>query len=268
PSALRQLAYSRWEYSGEFAEAALFAERGIAVEPGSLDIRLLARDIYLDLNDPVAAAEALGDAPPAAAMEISQYAGDRVRAAALLYDMTSEGWRDIGAKASMTEAIRDGMIATGDFERGVMLLESVYATREGESPMWHRASSLVYAHTLILAGDVERGRRLAESTLALVDTHSVGRIGNYFSRERAAAFALLGEDERALDELAISVRDGKLYRWWYLAGHDPLYEQLRRYPRFQEINEQARQRLDRQRARLEDMRRNGEVPTRPVGLPP
>jgi TolB-like protein/DNA-binding winged helix-turn-helix (wHTH) protein/Tfp pilus assembly protein PilF len=268
PRALRQLAYSRWELSGEFADAAQLIERAIAVEPYSPDIRLLARDIYLDLGDPVASAGVLGDSPPAAAMEIAQHEGDRARAAALLKDTPPEDWRDTGAQASMTEAIRDAAIAAGDFEPGVRRLESVYAIRAGEPPMWHRASSLVYAHTLILAGEVERGRRLAESTLALIDTHSVGRAGNLFSRQRAAAFAVLGEDERALDELAISVRDGRLYRWWYLAEHDPLYEHLRRHPRFQALNQQAQQHLDRQRALLEEMRRKGEIPTRSVGAPP
>jgi TolB-like protein/DNA-binding winged helix-turn-helix (wHTH) protein/Tfp pilus assembly protein PilF len=268
PSALLQLAASRWEYSGEFADAAQLIERAIATEPYSLDIRSLARDIYLDLGDPVAAAAVLGDSPPAAAMEIAQYGGDRRRAAALLKDMPPEDWRDTGARASMTEAVRDGAIAAGDFEPGMRRLGSVYAIRAGEPPMWHRASSLVYAHTLILAGEVERGRRLAESTLALVDTHSVGRAENYFSRERAAAFAVLGEDERALDELALSVRDGKLYRWWYLAEHNPLYEHLRRHPRFQALNQQAQQHLDRQRTLLEEMRRKGELPTRTGGASP
>ena len=268
PSALRQLAASRWEYSGEFADAAQLIERAIEVEPYSLDIRSLARDIYLDLGDHVAATAVLGNSPPAAAMEIAQYEGDRRRAAALLKDMPPEDWRDTGAQASMTEAIRDGVIAAGDFQSGVRRLESLYAIRAGEPPMWHRASSLVYAHTLILAGEVERGRRLAESTLALVDTHSVGRAENYFSRQRAAAFAVLGEDERALEELAISVRDGRLYRWWYLAEQDPLYEHLRRHPRFQALNQQAQKHLDRQRTQLEEMRRKGELPTRTGGASP
>ena len=268
PEALRQLAHSLWEYSGEFADAAQLIERAIAVEPYSPGIRSLARDIYLDLGDPVAAAAVLGDSPPAGAMEIAQYEGDRRRAAALLKDTPPNDWQDSGAQASMTEAIRDGAIAAGDFEPGVTRLESVYGIRAGEPPMWHRASSLVYAHTLILAGEVEHGRRLAESTLALIDTHSLGRAEKSFSRQRATAFAVLGEDERALDELAISVRDGRLYRWWYLAEHDPLYEHLRRHPRFQVLNQQARQHLDRQRALVGDMRRNGELPKRTVGAPP
>jgi hypothetical protein len=200
-------------------------------------------------------------------MEIAQYEGDRRRAAALLKVMVPESWQDTGARASMTEAIRDGAIAAGDFDPSLKFLESVYGLRAEENPMWNRASSLVYAHMLTLAGEVERGRRLAESTLVLLDTHSVGRAENYFSRERAAAFAVLGEDERVLEELAISVSAGRLYRWWYLAGHDPLYEKFRLHPRFQAINEQARQHLDRQRALLEEMRRNGEIPMRNVGAP-
>ena len=266
PGALRQLAYSRWEYSGEFADAALLIERAIAVEPELP--RSLARDIYLDLGDPVAALAVLDDSPPAAAMEIAQYDGDRPRAAALLKSMAPEDWQDSGSRASMSEAIRDGAIAGNDFEPSLSFLDAVFALRAGESPMWHRASSLVYAHMLTLAGEVERGRQLADSTLLLLDTHSIGRAENYFSRERAAAFAVLGEDERVLEELEISVRDGKLYRWWYLAGHDPLYEHLRLHPRFQAINEQARQHLDRQRALLEEMRRTGDVPMRSVLTPP
>jgi hypothetical protein len=162
----------------------------------------------------------------------------------------------------MAQAIRDGAIAAGDFESAVRLLEAVYANREGGLPMWYRAFSLVYAHTLVLAGKVERGRRLAESTLALLDTHAVGRAEHWLSRERAAAFAVLGQDERVLEELAHSISNKQLYRWWYLAERDSLYEHLRGDPRFQALDKQARQHLDRQRALLEELRRGGAVPRR------
>lgn len=266
PSALHQLAHSRWEYSGEFADAAQLVEKAISVAPELP--RSLARDIYLDLGDPVAAVTILDGSPPSAAMEIAQYDGDRLGAAALLKYMSPEDLQDTGPRASMSEAIRDGAIASNDFQPSLRLLESVYALRARESPMWHRGSWLVYAHMLTLAGDVERGRQLAESTLLLLETHSVGRAENYFSRERAAAYAVLGEDERVLEELAISVTNGKLYRWWYLAGYDPLYEHLRLDPRFHAINELAQQYLDQQKSLLEEMRRNGEVPMRNVGATP
>ncbi|HET9693168.1 MAG TPA: hypothetical protein VFP48_02195, partial [Steroidobacteraceae bacterium] len=68
--------------------------------------------------------------------------------------------------------------------------------------------------------------------------------------------------DRALAELEISVRTGKLYRWWYLAGHDPLFEHLRGHPRFQAIDAQAQRHLEQQRALLEELRRKGAVPHR------
>jgi hypothetical protein len=83
----------------------------------------------------------------------------------------------------------------------------------------------------------------------------VGRTAHWFSRERAAAFAVLGEDGRALDELEQSVRDGKVYRWWYLSQIDPLFERIRRTPRFAALNEQAKQHIERQRA-VRDERRS------------
>jgi TolB-like protein/DNA-binding winged helix-turn-helix (wHTH) protein/Tfp pilus assembly protein PilF len=262
-SALHQLAYSRWEFSGEFADAAQLIERAIAVDPQWIPSRMLAGNIYLDLRDPVAAAAVLSNsAAPAATMEIAQYQGSREAAAALLKDIKPEHWPDSGPQASYAQAIRDGAIATGDFESAVKLLESVHARGAEQPRMWYRGFALVYAHTLVLAGQVERGRQLAESTLATVDTHGVGRTEHWFSRERAAAFAILRDDERALEELAICVKEQKLYRWWYLAERDPLYAHLRDDPRFQAVDEQARKHLDRQRVLLEEMRRKGEIPAR------
>jgi DNA-binding winged helix-turn-helix (wHTH) protein/TolB-like protein/Tfp pilus assembly protein PilF len=263
-SVLWQLANSRWEYSGEFADAAQLIEQAIAIDPQFALGRTLARDIYLDLGDRAAAAAVLSDAlAPDSSMEIAQYDGDRKRAAALVTDVISASWRDTsGSHAPLAEAIRDGAVATGRLDQAVRLLGPVRSAWEKSPPMWSRGLSLVYAHTLVLAGEVDRGRQLAETTLALLDTHGVGRTENWFSRERAAAYAVLGDEERALDELAISVRTGKLYRWWYLSRHDPLFERLRTHPRFQAIDGQAQRHLQRQRALLEEMRRKGAVPER------
>ncbi|HET9693522.1 MAG TPA: winged helix-turn-helix domain-containing protein, partial [Steroidobacteraceae bacterium] len=65
PSALRQLAQSRWEYSGGFADAAQLIEQAIAADPHWDPARRLARDIYLDLGDRAAAVAVMGDALPA-----------------------------------------------------------------------------------------------------------------------------------------------------------------------------------------------------------
>jgi TolB-like protein/Tfp pilus assembly protein PilF len=269
PSALRQLAQSRWEYSGEFADAAQLVEQAIAVDPHWVPARTLARDIYLDLGDRAAAVAVLDAVVTRdSGMEIAQYDGDPKRAAALLQDVPVELLRDsTGSHSPIAEAIRDGAVAAGSLDTAERLLGSVHAAREGLPAMWSRGFSLVYAHTLVLAGTVDRGNKLAQSTISLLDTYGVGRTENWFSRERAAAYAVLGDDDRALDELAISVRTGKLYRWWYLSRHDPLFEHLRSHPRFQATDRQAQHHLQRQRALLEELRRRGAVPERPGQAP-
>jgi hypothetical protein len=133
---------------------------------------------------------------------------------------------------------------------------------EAEPRLWSRGIGLVYAHTLVLAGEPQRGRKLASSILVQLEAESVGRMENWFCRERAAAFAILGDDERTLAELAIAQQMGKYYRWWYLAELDPLYAHLRSDPRFRALTEQARKYRVEQRALLEQMRSKGEVPKR------
>ncbi len=259
PAALYQMAYSNWEYSGKFAQAAQVIEQAMAVEPQSVSARLLARDIYLDLGDPASAAAALGPSPtPGATTEIAQYRGKRRDAAAALQGVAPTNWPDLGPQAAKAQAIRDAAIETGDFSPALHLLQSVQVAHEGRLPMWYRGFALIYAHTQVLAGDVQGGLDLARATLALVDAHGSGRAGNWFSRERAAAYAVLGDDDHALRELTHSVENGQLYRWWYLAEHDPLYAHLRDDPRFQALNRRAMAHRDRQRAMLEAMRRGEE----------
>jgi hypothetical protein len=162
----------------------------------------------------------------------------------------------------MAEAIRDDAIVTGDYASALRLLESQYAmgSPEGTGPrMWSRGLGLVFAHTLVLAGERQRGRHLATAIMVQIDGESVGRTQDWFSRERAAAFAILGEDERAIGELEASAKTRKFYRWWYVAELDPLYEHLRGDPRFQVLAEQAKQHRRSQRALLEELRRKGEV---------
>jgi hypothetical protein len=114
----------------------------------------------------------------------------------------------------------------------------------------------------VLAGQAERGRKLAASTLRLLDSHSVGRTENWFARERAAAYMVLGEHQRALDELTAAVKLNRVYRWWYTFELDPLFEPLRHDPRFIDLIEQVKKHGDEQRARLATMRREGQIPSR------
>ena len=261
--ALFQLATSKYEYSGEFAQAIRLAEQAMSQEPASTS-RALAATIYLDLDDPAAALAVLSNSQEdvAARVKIAQYQRDPRRAAELAWRVELD--RETAPVAPVSEALRDEAIATGDYARVLKQFEAHYAMQatEAEPRLWSRGSGLVYAHTLVLAGEPQRGRKLATSILVQLEAESVGRMENWFCRERAAAFAILGDDERALAELAIAQRMGKYYRWWYLAELDPLYAHLRSDPRFLALTEQAMKYRAEQRALLEQMRSKGEVPKR------
>ena len=261
--ALIQLAQSNYEYSGEFAEAIRLIEQALARDPEGKGADFAAT-LYLDVDDPVAAQAVLRKSPDSvsAQVKIAQYRRDRHRAAELARSVARD--TETAPVAPGAEALRDEAIATGDYAPVLKQLEARYAiVTSGTGPrVWSRGLGLVYAHTLVLAGETQRGRNLATSILVQLEAESVGRTENWFCRERAAAFAILGDDERALAELAITLKMRKFYRWWYTAELDPLYERLRSDPRFQALAEQARKHRVEQRALVEQMRRKGEVPER------
>lgn len=260
PAALQQLAYSHWEYSGKFAQAAQVIGREIAVDPQSDSARMLARDIYLDLGDPAAATAVLGPSPsPLATMELAQYRGDHLGAAVVLKDIPPENWPDRGPQASKVQAIRDAAMDSGDFASALRLLQPVQALHETWQPMTFRGFALVYAHILILAGHTQEGQLLARKTLEMVEADGMGRRQDWFCRERASAYAILGNDKQVLQELAHCIDNGQIYRWWYLAEHDPLYQHLHHDPGFQALNRRANAMLGQQRAELATLRRKGEL---------
>lgn len=260
-SSMQALLHSAWEFQGQFAAAAQIAERTIAMDPADPWHRHLASSVYLEMDDVDAAVHVLGDAPfPASEMVLAQYRGDHRRAGDIALQMESL-W-STGPVAPGAEAVRDAALLSGAYEPALKKLEGAYAIGS-RAPMTVRGLALVYAHTLMLAGERERGRKLAAATLVMIDTHSVGRPADWFARERASAYVLLGDHERALKELADDARSRRTYRWWYLVDHDPLFAPLRADLRFQAIAEQAKQHSREQRMKLEEMRRRGNIVVRP-----
>jgi hypothetical protein len=160
-------------------------------------------------------------------------------------------------------------MATGDFTIALEIIGRRFpmtgessAQTPGRPRLGNRALSLVYAHTLVAAGETQRGRKLAGEILAQLDAESAGRPPFSFSRDRATVFAILGDRERTLQELENSLRINHHALWWYLAERDPLYDGMRSDGRFQALATQAKRHRVEQRALVDEMRRTGQVPTR------
>lgn len=289
PTALRELAMSKFMWHGDFADAIRLMERAMVVDPDSHSTDGLAVALYLEVGDLPAALDVLGD--PQRAVKLSEketlvsiplYQHDIKRAADVARTVMRE-WLppessskviadDLRVHAVHQEvaswywasaiAIRDEAIATGDFAPALDLIERTTQLFSGTSPMRNRGLVLTYAHILLLAGETRRGRDLLTSMLEHLDAEQIGRPEHIFAWERSAAFAMLGEDERALTELAASQQSGRFAGWWYTAEFDPIYSRVRSDPRFQALVARDRAHTQQQRALLDEMRRKGEVPKR------
>ena len=256
------LGWSRYAFSGATAEGIAILEREAARDPGGYLVRQAAATAYLDVDDP-AAAGSVGKGMPLIALLLAQYH----REAHPLASFPAEAfatWHGLGQASfdPVASALRDEALATGQYAAALVAFEKARSASP-KGGLNTVSLNLMYAHTLILSGDSERGRALARSLLHLFEVEQVGRPPNWFARYRASAYALLGDDERALAELAASVQEDDLTHWWYTAGVDPLFAHLRKDPRFQALAETVRQHRANQRALLDEMRRKGEVPKRP-----
>jgi hypothetical protein len=150
------------------------------------------------------------------------------------------------ATSPVAEAVRDDAMLTGQFAAALKLLDAAYRNWN-RAPISNRGTALVYAHTLVVSGETQRGRELAQSTLALIDAEGAGRPHGWFCRDRATALAILGRTDEALDELALSVKLKRLMRWWYVSDLDPVFATLRTDPRFKAIVAEGQLHLAKQR---------------------
>ncbi|HET7810767.1 MAG TPA: winged helix-turn-helix domain-containing protein [Steroidobacteraceae bacterium] len=258
----RALALSLQFSRGEFAQAIRMLEQRVDSENGN---RAELATVYLDVDDPEAAVEVWNNSkvpPPFQLILISQYRHDLRGAARVARSAVTGKLAFLYERAA--ESIRDEAVATGDYAAALSALEPLYAAHpwSGTDANADRGFAIVYAHTLILAGQVARGRELARALLASVDADEVGRPPHWFGRERAALFVLLGEPDQAIAELGASQKLNQWAKWWYTGELDPLFAPLHADARFQALTEDARRQRAIQRALVDEMRRRGEIPRR------
>jgi DNA-binding winged helix-turn-helix (wHTH) protein/TolB-like protein/Tfp pilus assembly protein PilF len=253
-----QLALSLQHHSGQFAEAMRLMQR----LPADVFLRASMAILYLDMDELQAAIDVWKGADPPPQFQLmvtSQYRRDTAAAAAVARGLFAASRIDGMAAVSL----RDHAVATGDFAAALAVLEPAYARRpEAKTHVTvDHQFSIVFAHVLILSGQVERGRKLARELLVSLDGDEIGRPVHWFSRERAQLLAMLGENAKAIEALAADQRLNHWSRWWYTGELDPVFAPLRTDPGFQELVANARRQRAAQRALLADMIRRGEVRT-------
>ncbi len=267
--ALQRMAKYRAILHGHPAEAVAIIERAIRNDPQNPWAPHTAVAFYLDSGD-FAAARAVAASTPVSLETtrtvLAQYAGDW-RAAGNAA-MTPRAY-EFGFNESwgVAEALRDYALKSGDFAQPMRLLRERYRLHEQgpfELTVASFRPSVQLAHLELQRGARETGRDRLLAVIRWIDADRNLR-PVYKRRTRAQALMLLGEPERALQDLAASFREDRDYnQWWYTTDHDPVWDGLRDDARFQAIAADAHEFAAREFAAVEELRAKGEIPRRDV----
>jgi DNA-binding winged helix-turn-helix (wHTH) protein/TolB-like protein len=262
---LFELGAARHFMHGEFADGVRLTERAVQVDPNFTPARLQLTAMYLDLGERLAAESAVNtDISILPAVQLAMHRGDVSQAAKLARDHSEHWWFWYSKEPTLSQAVRDEALKHGKLSDALSLIAAIYE-KSKDSPVSSRTSvGLIFAHTLLLAGETARGHALAREMLQAVDQpDGTPSSVQWRGRQRAAALMMLGQHEQALHELEASQKVSRFESWWYTAEFDPLYEPVRQHARFRALVAHAREHREKQRELLEQYRRAGKVPRRP-----
>lgn len=275
PPALGRLSQILW-LRGEVADAILYGERALAVDPEAEWIRRLVSQYYVELGEVQAAESVLIDGGPGLADG---------RLAVLLRE---QRWEEAGALA-LADPMRQPRSWDRDFATFALLewaRRSPEASEEvlkllrrrigwksiGDQRVVHHGSrfaALAVADMLMSTGREDEGRQLTSGVIRAIEADRAVRDDPDLvapmrpdGRTLALALVLSGKDDAALASLEGLVRDGELRHLWYDMDLQPAFDQLRRETRFTALHDEYRARIRGEREKLEILRGQGAVPGR------
>lgn len=272
--ALQRLAKYRWWFHDSPSQAIALIERAIEADPRNPLAHHTAAAFYLDIDDAAAAADVAAATPVSAitatpALEL--YAGNWRSAGLAAQKQESfvfEGLEDSGSP----QALRDYALRTRDYATAEALLCTRYAmTTDGlvEINLYNFRIWVLLAHLQLVQGNTARANQVLDAVMAWLDAE-YGQYGPVFDRRtRAQALMLLGRREEALREVAASFSiDHDHVEWWYLIARDPIWTDVRETAEFRALAAETRRHAARERAAVDELRRQGKIPRRPAAQHP
>jgi len=163
-------------------------------------------------------------------------------------------------------APRDMALHTHDYTTAEDLLcQRFYMSKDGpvNIDLYNFRIWPLLAHLQLMQGNTARADQVLQSVIAWIDAED--KYGPVFNlRTRAQALMMLGRREEALRDLAASFAvDHDIVQWWYAIERDPLWNDVRETAEFRALAAGARRVVDRERAAVEELRRQGRIPRRP-----
>ena len=164
-------------------------------------------------------------------------------------------------------ALRDMALRTHDYAWAEDLLcQRFYMSKDGPVAidLYNFRIWPLLAHLQLVQGNTVRARQVLESVIAWIDADD--KYGPVFNlRTRAQALMMLGRREEALRDLAASFAiDHDIVQWWYAIERDPLWNEVRESAEFRALAADARRVVARERAAVDELRRQGKIPYRPA----
>ena len=266
---LQRLARYRWMHHESPSQAIALIERAIAADPRNPFARQTAAALYLDIDDAVAAVDvALGTSVSLATATpgLALHAGDWRKAGIAAQKDESfvfEGFEDFVSPY----ALRDMALRTQEYATAEELLCQRYAmSKDGPVAidLHNFRTWVLLAHLQLVQGNTARAKQVLESVIAWVDADR--KYGPVFNRRtRAQALMLLGRRDEALRELEASFAVDRDYvEWWYTIARDPVWNEVRETAEFHALAAEAQLFAARERAAVDELRRQGKVPRRPA----
>ncbi len=258
---------------GKYADAIMYSEQALKVDPLSDYTRRDLIQNYSDVADSVAARQVADEAPhplPIQRLTVSTAAGDWRRAAEVSYAAWADGTMKPDSEPNAVFALRMDAHRSGNFSRARAVFErlsEVSWSTEGiptlPPQLGFGYASVGLADMLISSGERARGERLLKVSLADMDhvAHELKRGEFWYVIDRATALALLGDRKAALAALHNAVGAGYVSTW-SLIEPDPAFDTLRSDAEFQSLMRAIKAKVSSERQLLDRMRADGRVPNR------
>ncbi len=260
-AAIHYLVYGRAD------ESLVWYRKAARNDPSSPSLQVSQAIAYLELGDPVSArtwVERGRELGPEtfwvrwSSALLNLYIGDNEAAvtdARALLDIAPSNWGAL-------RILRDADLDAGRLEAARSRYARIFhELLEPEVPEVHEGNygaAIDFALVLTLLGEDRRATDILDGALAVIQTKP--RLGtNGFWVSDARAYAIQKRPEMALDALRTAVEAGWRFHTWYYLDLDPNLESIRGTPEFARLNALVKADLERQAARVKELKASGEL---------
>ena len=265
--------------AGHFADAAMYDEQALKLDPLSEWARRNLVRAYVDAGDIVAARQVADEAPhrlPIQRLQIVMHEGDWHQAAQMTYAALNDGTMLPITEPWGVFAIRMDARKSGDYARARAALEKMSGVTWSASgvptlptQLGIATAAVALGDVLIASGDRARGERLLRASLTDMNyvIHDLKRGEFWYVSDQAVALALLSDRKGSLAALRKVVSNGTLNVIWPIEI-DPAFAAMRGDPEFQAVLQDIEQVHVRERQVLDQLRAAGRIPHRaPLAAP-